>query len=73
MPLLAAGLSDLLRDFPDDAGLLVYHDVDFRYCILLTHYWKSSSFLTDGIMLYTIRLMAAMTMKIRIPMVAASL
>ena len=42
----------LLRlDFADDARLLVNNDIDFRNVILLSHYWKSSSFLTDGIRL----------------------
>ena len=60
-------------DLADYARGLVNNDVDFRYFIFLSHYWKSSSFLTDGIRLYTTRLITAVTTNTRMPMTAAIL
>ena len=70
-----AGLAaQVLRlHFPDNARLVVHHNIHFGNLFFLAHHWKSSSFLTEGIMLYTIRLITAVTTNTSIPMTAASL
>ena len=60
-------------DFTDNTFFLIDLNIDFRNTGLFRRHWKSSSFFTEGIRLYTTRLMMTVMIKTRIPITAAIL